>query len=129
LDSATGTLKIRAVFENHDRLLSPGLFVRVRLQIGKPHPALLVPEAAVGTDQGQKFLYVVDAKDEIVYRRVEVGKQYEGMRMIAKGLQPDERVVVLGIQRARPGAKVVPKMAEAPQTAEASSLSNVPLTK
>lgn len=129
LDPATGTLKIRAVFDNEDRLLSPGLFVRVRLQIGKPHPALLVPESAIGTDQGQKFLYVVDAKDEVVYRKVEVGKQYEGMRMIAGNLNPDERVVVLGLQRARPGTKVVPKMAGTAQTAEAPSAKPSPLTK
>jgi RND family efflux transporter MFP subunit len=129
LDPATGTLRIRAVFDNPDRLLSAGLFVRVRLQIGKPHPALLIPEPAVGTDQGQKFLYVVDSNNEVSYRAVEVGKQYDGKRMISKGLQPGEKVVVVGLQRVRPGVKVNARPAGTPQTAEVPSSNTNSLTK
>lgn len=109
LDPATGTLRVRGVFSNADRLLSPGLFVRVRVPIGEPVLALLVPEPAIGKDQGQKFVYVVNNKDEVEYRAVEVGKLHGGMRVITKGLSPGERVIVNGVQRARPGAKVEAK--------------------
>jgi multidrug efflux system membrane fusion protein len=124
LDPSTGTLRVRAVFDNHDRLLSPGLFVRVRLPIGGPHDALLVPEQALGTDQGQKFLYVVTADDEIAYRPVQVGKVHERQRVITQGLSPDERVVVTGLQRVRPGIKVKPTMRVDPaSTVDARSAS------
>ena len=116
LDPSTGTLRVRAVFENHDRMLSAGLFVRVRLPIGEPHHSLLVPEQALGTDQGQKFLYVVTADDEIAYRPVTVGKVHDRQRVIDKGLAADERVVVSGIQRVRPGIKVKPTMMIGPET-------------
>lgn len=122
LDPSTGTLRVRAVFDNKDRLLSPGLFVRVRLPIGSPHRTLLVPEQALGTDQGQKFLYVVTPDDEVVYRPVQVGKVHDRQRAIRDGLAPDERVVVTGLQRVRPGIKVKPKMQDVPAaTADASS--------
>ncbi|HEX7450567.1 MAG TPA: efflux RND transporter periplasmic adaptor subunit [Pirellulales bacterium] len=106
LDPATGTLRVRGVFSNADRLLSPGLFVRVRVPIGEPALALLVPEPAIGKDQGQKFVYVVNDQDEVEYRPVQVGKLHEGMIAITEGLSPGERVIVNGVQRARPGAKV-----------------------
>jgi RND family efflux transporter MFP subunit len=112
LDPSTGTLRVRGVFSNADRLLTPGLFVRVRLPIGEKHQALLVPEQAVGTDQGQKFVYVVDNKDEVSYRRVKVGKLYEGMRVITEGIFPGERIVVTGVQRVQPGMKVEAKLVE-----------------
>ena len=115
LDPNTGTLRVRGVFDNHDRLLTPGLFVRVRLPIGRPYQALLVPEQAVGTDQGQKFVYVVDNKDEVSYRRVKVGKLHEGLRAITEGVFPGERVVVSGVQRVRPGIKVEAKLLQAPE--------------
>ena len=113
LDPNTGTLRVRGVFENRDRFLTPGLFVRVRLPIGRPYQALLIPEQAVGTDQGQKFVYVVDNKDEVSYRRVNVGKLREGMRVITEGISPGERIVVTGVQRVRPGIKVEAKLIQA----------------
>ena len=122
LDPSTGTLRVRAVFDNKDRLLSPGLFVRVRLPIGEPHKSLLVPEQALGTDQGQKFLYVVTPDDEIAYRPVQVGKVHNRHRVITDGLAADERVVITGLQRVRPGIKVNPTMKdEASTTADATS--------
>ena len=69
-----------------------------------------MPEPAVGTDQGQKFVYIVDNKDEVSYRRVKVGKLYEGMRVITEGIFPGERIVVTGVQRVQPGMKVEPKL-------------------
>jgi len=121
LDPSTGTLRVRAVFDNSDRLLSAGLFVRVRLPIGGPYRALLVPEQALGTDQGQKFLYVLTAQNEIAYRPVEVGKVHDRQRVISQGLAPGERVVVTGLQRVRPGIKVKPTMIAPAATADTRS--------
>ena len=109
VQAQTGTLMLRGVFPNADRLLSPGLFVRIRLPIGEPHDSLIVPEEALGTDQGRKFVYVVDDKNLAQYRSVTVGAAYgEGMREITDGLKPGERVVVTGLQRVRPGSPVTP---------------------
>lgn len=116
VDPSTGTLRVRAVFDNHDRMLSAGLFVRVRLPIGTPHTALLVPEQALATDQGQKFLYVLTKDDEVVYRPVDVGKIHDRQRVINSGLAADERVVVTGLQRVRPGIKVKPQAMVGPAT-------------
>ena len=119
VDPSTGTLRIRGVISNpkmdpnKPRFLSPGLFVRTRLPLGKPHKSLMIPEQAVGTDQGRKFVYVVNAKNEVSYRQVEVGLLNKGLRVIDKGLVAGENVVVSGVQRIRPGLKVEPKLADA----------------
>jgi RND family efflux transporter MFP subunit len=113
IEASTGTLRVRAVIENKQGLLSPGLFLRLRVPIGAPHRALLVREEALGTDQGQRFVYVVDNKDEVVYRRVKVGPLVAGRRVIETGLNASDRVVVTGLQRVRPGVKVAPKPADA----------------
>lgn len=109
LDNNTGTLHMRCVFPNPRRLLTPGLFVRFRVPIGQPHPVTLAPEEALGTDQGRKFLYVLDGEDKVQYRPVKVGKLYEGYRVITDGLKEGERIVVDGLQRVRPGIQVAPK--------------------
>ena len=99
----TGSISVRGVFANPKpangvRLLSPGMFVRVRLPIGQPHPAILVIDRAVGSDQGLKFVYVVDAENKVQYRRVSTGAlQEDGLRVITEGLKPDEWVVVGGV--------------------------------
>lgn len=113
LDPSTGTIRVRGVFPNPKHELTPGLFARVRLPIGVPHPALLVPEQALGTDQGQKFLYVINAKNEVVYRRVKVGSLVDGLRVVEEGVAPNDKIVVNGLQRIRPGDKVVAKTVEA----------------
>lgn len=112
VDPATGTLRVRAVLDNADLMLSPGLFVRVRIPVGRPHEAVLVPEAALGSDQGLKYVYVVNADDEVVYRRVEIGQEWNRQRSITSGVLPTDRVIVSGLQRVRPGVKVSPKKAE-----------------
>jgi RND family efflux transporter MFP subunit len=109
VDAATGTLRVRAVIPNPDNLLSPGLFLRLRVPVSQPHKALLVREEALGTDQGQRFVYVVNEKDEISYRRVKTGFLAHGRRVIESGLETTDRVVVTGLQRVRPNIKVVPK--------------------
>ena len=106
VDSTTGTLRLRAVIQNAQRFLSPGMFVRVQLPIGDPHPALLVREEALGADQGKRFVYVVNDKDEIVYRPVTVGTSRGKRRVIESGVEMTDRVVVSGLQRVRPGIKV-----------------------
>jgi hypothetical protein len=109
IDPNTGTQRVRAAIDNADRLLSPGLFIRLRFPVGAPHKALLVQEESLSTDQGQRFLYVINDKDEVVYRRVKVGLLVNGRRVIEEGLQPGERVVLSGLQRIRPGDKVTVK--------------------
>ncbi|MFO0951261.1 MAG: efflux RND transporter periplasmic adaptor subunit [Isosphaeraceae bacterium] len=119
IDPGTGTLRVRATMQNPSpHMLSPGMFARVRLPIGSPKKSVLVPEQAVGTDQGRKFLYVLNDKDEIISIPVEVGKLERGMRVVEKGLRTNQRVVVSGLQRVRPGAKVVPKLDETPARAQ-----------
>jgi len=113
IDPATGTMQIRAVFDNKERMLSPGMFVRVRSPIGGPHQALLVPEQALSTDQGQKFVYVVTPANKVDVRYVRVGPQHGSLREIEQGLKPDERVIVSGLQQVRRDIKVEPKPAEA----------------
>ena len=108
-DPSTGTLRLRGIFPNADRILSPGLFVRIHVPIGEPHRSLLISERALGSDQGQKYVYVVDDQGEVAYRRVQVGALSDGLRVILSGLQPGERVVLSGLQRIRPGIKVVAK--------------------
>ena len=109
VDPTTGTLRMRAVIQNEDRLLTPGLFVRLRFPVGDPHPALLIPEEALATDQGQRFVYVIDEKSHVVYRPVKMGILLAGKRVITEGLQPTDRVAVTGLQRLKKDAEVVPK--------------------
>jgi RND family efflux transporter MFP subunit len=120
VDPNTGTLRVRALISNpkltsklRQRELSPGMYMKVRVPIGSPHKAILVPEQAVGTDQGRKFVYVVDTKDskqpntgKVVERTVEVGSLNGQLRVIQSGLNPGERVVYRGLQRIRPGVEV-----------------------
>jgi RND family efflux transporter MFP subunit len=114
LNGGTGTLQMRGVFPNASKLLTPNLFVRVRLQVGKPHQAILMTDRALGTDQGLKFLYVVNAKNEVEYRSVQTGAVQDELREMQKGLAAGERVVVSGLQRVRPGLVVEPEVVAMP---------------
>jgi RND family efflux transporter MFP subunit len=121
VDPETGTWRVRARFTNADQALTAGLFVRIRLPIGNPYQALLISEQALGTNQGQKFAYVVGKGDVVEQRTVKVGKVQNGLRVVVEGLKKGERVVVSGLQRVREGAKVVPKMVDMPETTVASA--------
>ncbi len=127
VNPATGSIAVRGVFPNAlpkggSRLLSPGMFVRVRLPIGQPRPALLVIDSAVSSDQGLKYVYVLDDKDEVQYRRVETGPlQEDGLRVIRQGLNPGDRVVVGGLQQVRPRMKVRPEPVPMPSLAAPGS--------
>ncbi|CAN7389477.1 efflux RND transporter periplasmic adaptor subunit [Caballeronia sp. 15715] len=102
LDTGSGTIRVRARFDNADGSLVPGLYARIKVGGGTPHPAVLIDDAAIGTDQDKKFVMVVDADSRVQYREVTLGTLSEGMRVIVKGLQPGERIVVNGLQRVRP---------------------------
>ena len=120
LTAGTGTLSLRGVFENPimksgRRMLRPGMFVRIRLPIGKPHSGLLVIDKALSSDQGQKYLLVVDQNNVVQYRRVKTGAlQPDGLRIIEEGLQPNEAVIVSGLQLVRPLMKVEPESVAMP---------------
>ncbi len=120
----TGTIRLRGVFPNKDQVLLPGFFARVRVPVGRPHKALLVSERALDTDQGQKVLYVLNEKNEVVSRPVRLGLLQDGLREITEGLNPGERVIVNGLQQVRPGVTVEPKLVPppTPPTANAPKL-------
>lgn len=106
IDTASGTIRARARFENSDGTLVPGMFVSVRLAAGTNDTALLVPERAVGTDQAKKFVYTVDTDSKTAYREVTLGAAVGAERIVTAGLQPGDRVVLDGIQTIQPGAAV-----------------------
>jgi len=106
LDATSGTIRARAVIANPEDALSPGLFVRIRVPFSQPHQALLIEERALGADQRGWYVFVVDAEGTVQYRPVEIGERDDGHVVIEKGLAAGERVIVNGLQRARPGAKV-----------------------
>jgi RND family efflux transporter MFP subunit len=113
VDTSTGTLMVRGLLPNADHVLLPGFFVRVRVALpSQQTEALLVPDAALGTDQTGRYLLVVDKDDVVQQHTVTTGERVGTLRVISSGLQPDDRVVISGLQRAVPGAKVVPKASE-----------------
>ena len=110
VDARSGTVRVRAVFDNADGTLMPGQFAHVRMGAVKADPALLINERAVGTDQSKKFVMVVGSDDKAQYREVTLGANVDGLRIVTSGLKPNERVVVNGLQRVRPGSLVAPQM-------------------
>jgi multidrug efflux system membrane fusion protein len=114
VNPGTGSITVRGVVPNPKpgdgvRLLSPGMFVRVRLPIGQPHDALLVIDRAIGSDQGMKFVYVIDDKNIVQHRRVETAAlQEDGLRVIDSGVKAQDWVVVGGIQQVRPKMTIMP---------------------
>jgi RND family efflux transporter MFP subunit len=110
VDPRTGTIRARAAFDNKDAALTPGLFARVKLLGHNSYHAVLVDDRAIGTDQSQKFVLVVDAQNQVQYRSVKVGRLDDGLRIVLEGLAPGEKVVVNGLQRVRPGMQVAPEV-------------------
>jgi membrane fusion protein, multidrug efflux system len=119
LDPRTGTVRARALFENKQRRFTPGLFARLRLEGATERPAVLISDRAVGTDQDKKFVLVLKADSTLEYRPVQLGRLVDGYRVIVTGLTVGERIVVGGLQRVRPGMKVV--ATEGPMLATASA--------
>ena len=106
----TGTIRMRGVFANPDGYLKPGLFVRMRLPITKPYKAIVVQEETLLSDQGRRYVYVVNDKNEAVYRSVKLGQAVHGMRVVTEGLKEGDRVILSGMQRVRSGGKVEPRL-------------------
>jgi len=110
VNAKNGTVRLRAVFDNADGALIPGQFAQIRLGRSKPTNALLINERAVGTDQSKKFVLVVGDDNKAAYREVALGAATEnGLRIVTSGLKPNERIVVNGLQRVRPGSLVAPQ--------------------
>jgi multidrug efflux system membrane fusion protein len=109
-DAASGTVHLRAVFDNPRGRLIPGQFARLRLGQANAEPALLVSDRAIGTDQDKKFVMVVDGGNKAVYREVKLGTWVEGLRVVTNGLNPGEHIIVNGLQRIRPGGIVRPEV-------------------
>jgi multidrug efflux system membrane fusion protein len=110
VDARSGTVRVRAVFDNADGTLMPGQFAHLRMGAVKAEPALMINERAVGTDQNKKFVMVVGSDDKAQYREVTLGANVDGLRIVTTGLKPNERVVVNGLQRVRPGSLIAPQM-------------------
>jgi RND family efflux transporter MFP subunit len=109
LDRSSGTIHARATIPNSDRLLTPGGFARVRLEVTPPAPALLVPDASVLPDQSEHIVLTVGPDDVVTPKKVQLGGLREGLRVIRSGLAPSDRVIIDGIPAAKPGAKVSPQ--------------------
>ena len=113
LNPDAGTIRLRAIFANKNHEFTPGLFARIRLVGSGKYPATLVLDRAIGTDQDKKFVLVLKPDSTVDYRPVQLGRLMdEGLRVITSGVKPGERIVINGMQRARPGTKVTPKLAE-----------------
>jgi multidrug efflux system membrane fusion protein len=112
VNSASGTVRVRAVFENDGDRLMPGQFARIRLGQAKTTPALVVPERAIGVDQDKKYVLIVDRAHKANYREIKLGAAVDGGRIVTSGLNPGERIVVEGLQKVRPGALIAPQTEE-----------------
>jgi multidrug efflux system membrane fusion protein len=112
LDTGSGTIRVRALFENKDKSLIPGLYARIKVGGGAPHPAVLVISAAIGTDQDKNYVLVMGSDHRVLYRTVALGAERDGMTVIPAGLAPGEIVVVNGLQRVRSNDLVRPHTVE-----------------
>jgi RND family efflux transporter MFP subunit len=120
LNSDTGSILLRTIFSNADGQIVPGLFARIRIPLSERHPALLVEDRAIGTDQANKFVLTLSSSNTLQYQPVEIGPVIDGMRVIRTGLLPAQKVVVDGLAKVRPGMAVVPQdetPGSAPETA------------
>ena len=109
VSQSTGTLAVRGILKNDNRALLPGYFVRVRVPIGRVDRAIFVPEAAVGSDQSGRYVFVVNKDNVVEQRPVQIGAVTDGKRVVESGLHADDRVIVAGLLRAVPGQKVDPQ--------------------
>lgn len=110
VETNSGTVKVRAVFDNGNGRLMPGQFAKVRMGQANERQELLVDEKAVGTDQNKKFVMVVNPQNVVEYREISLGGKADGLRIVTSGLQAEDKVVVNGLQRIRPGSLVAPEM-------------------
>lgn len=118
LDSSSGTIRLRAVFDNKDQFLTPGLFGRVTVGASDPYKGILLPDEAIGSDQDRRVVYVVGENNVVNLKPVRIGPRIDGYRVIRDGLNGSETIVVNGLVRVRPGAPVAPQMTTLPPTRE-----------
>jgi RND family efflux transporter MFP subunit len=116
MDPGSGTMRGRALIDNPEQLLVPGLFGRIVISGSLPYRAVLLPDEAIGADQDRRFVYVVAADGSVSARNIRPGPRHDGYRIVRQGLEGTETVVVAGIQRVRPGARVTPQAINLPQT-------------
>ncbi|MCJ8162938.1 efflux RND transporter periplasmic adaptor subunit [Acinetobacter zhairhuonensis] len=116
LNTTSGTIRVRATFDNPNGSLIPGLYSRIRLGGGQPRAAILISPTAIGVDQDKRFVVVVNSKNQTVYREVKLGAVQDGLQIINSGLQAGERIVVNGLQRIRPGDPVTPHQVTMPNS-------------
>jgi len=125
IDRSTGTIRGRAQFSNSDEIFTPGMFARVQVPASAPYEALMVPDAAIGTEQVRKFVYVIDKDNVARQRLVRLGQAVDDLRVIKEGVSADDRVIVNGLMRVRPGQKVTPEEQQAvPQASAAKPTTN-----
>lgn len=118
LDEETGTMRVRAVLSNPDELLTPGLFGRVNVPGSLPYEAVLIPDAAIASDQNRRLVMIVDEEGNVSPREIRPGPRIDGYRVVRDGLEGTETIVIEGLVRARPGSVVAPEMVELPLIAE-----------
>jgi RND family efflux transporter MFP subunit len=109
LDPSTGSILLRAVFQNDDNRIVPGLFARIRIPLSERHDALLIDERSVGTDQANKFVLKLTSSNTVQYQAIELGPLFDGKRVVRSGLEVGEKIVVNGMARVRPGMPVTPE--------------------
>ncbi len=124
VDPHTGTIRGRAVFDNHDGRFTPGLYVRLRLPGSNLYQATLIRDEAVGTDLGKKYVLVLGEDNTVAYRAVQLGPRLDGLRIVRDGLQQGERIVVNGLQRAMPGTTVAPQKVDMADADTLAALAN-----
>jgi RND family efflux transporter MFP subunit len=130
IDRSTGTIRGRAVYANPNNIFTPGMFARVRVPGSPPYEALLVPDVAIGTEQTRKFVLTVNADNSVVSKYVTLGQTTgDNLRVIKDGVAADDRVIVDGLMRARPGQKVTPQEQGKPGAAPAQGASPPKSTK
>ncbi|NEH39217.1 efflux RND transporter periplasmic adaptor subunit, partial [Rhizobium ruizarguesonis] len=115
VDNESGTIRLRARFPNPDLVLQPGLFGRIQVEASNTYQAILVPDEAIGSDQNERVVYVVAEDGTVSTKPVRPGPRLYGYRVIREGLDGTETIIVNGLMRARPGAKITPQMTELPQ--------------
>jgi RND family efflux transporter MFP subunit len=115
VEATTGTLRMWGTFQNHAYDLKPGLFIRIRMGVGQPRPALFIAESALGSDQGRRFVYVINDENKVVYTPVETGQRKNGRIAIESGLNGKERIIVDGLQRVRQKMEVNPQSVPMPR--------------
>ena len=128
-NAATGTLQIRGSFKNDNASLYPNAFVRIRIAGTPKHKAILITDRALATDQGQKFVLVVDNNSIVHVRPVELGPVVDGLRVVRKGVGIDDRVIINGLINARPGTKVTPQPGDMNQFLAGQSLAMVTVSE